>query len=261
MPETQSTDLVVLGGGPGGYAAAFLAADRGIATTLIDASPRPGGTCLYIGCIPSKTLLHAAHLIHAAHDAGDFGLKFAPPEIDLDKLRAKTEKVVDMMTGSLLKGCKDRGINHVVGRGAFVDAHAIQVEKGPTVKFKNCIIAVGSVPARLPAFDIGSKRILDSTSAPAPGKHPQDAARGRRRLHRAGARQRLFRAWQQSHRRRDDRRPPARRRCRSGPPAARPAARSIRENLSANQGRQNRGSQGRHQGVLRGRSRRQGSDL
>jgi dihydrolipoamide dehydrogenase len=165
MPETLSTDLVVLGGGPGGYPAAFLAADRGIPTTLIDAMPKPGGTCLYIGCIPSKTLLHAAHVIDAAHDAADFGLKFAKPEIDLDKLRAKSEKVVEMMTNSLLKGCKDRGITHIVGRGNFVDAHTIQVEKGPTVKFKNCVIAVGSVPAKLPAFDIGSKRILDSTSA------------------------------------------------------------------------------------------------
>ena len=75
MPENRNTDLVVLGGGPGGYAAAFLAADRGIATTLIDAMPKPGGTCLYIGCIPSKTLFHAAHVIHAAHEAADFGLK------------------------------------------------------------------------------------------------------------------------------------------------------------------------------------------
>lgn len=165
MAENITTDLVVLGGGPGGYAAAFLAADRGIATTLIDAMPKPGGTCLYIGCIPSKTLLHAAEVIHAAHDAADFGLKFARPDIDLDKLRAKTDKVVEMMTTSLLKGCKDRGITHIVGRGTFTDANTIQVDKGPAVKFKNCIIAVGSVPAKLPAFDIGSKRIMDSTAA------------------------------------------------------------------------------------------------
>jgi dihydrolipoamide dehydrogenase len=165
MPDNTTSDLVVLGGGPGGYAAAFLAADRGLKTTLIDAMPKPGGTCLYIGCIPSKTLLHAAELIHSAHDAADFGIKFAKPEIDLDKLRAKGDKVVDMMTTSLLKGTKDRGINHVVGRGTYVDANTIQVEKGPTVKFKDCIIAVGSIPAKLPTFDIGSKRILDSTSA------------------------------------------------------------------------------------------------
>jgi dihydrolipoamide dehydrogenase len=165
MPDTQSTDLVVLGGGPGGYAAAFLAADRDIQTTLIDALPKPGGTCLHIGCIPSKALLHAAHVIHAASEAADFGLKFGKLEIDLAKLRAKKDKIVEMMTSSLLKGTKDRGITHVVGRGAFVDANTIQVEKGPTVKFQKCIIAVGSVPAKLPMFDIGSKRVLDSTSA------------------------------------------------------------------------------------------------
>src|SRR5438477_8525639 len=102
----QSTDLVVLGGGPGGYAAAFLAADRGVQTTLIDAMPKPGGTCLYIGCIPSKTLLHAAHLIQTAHDAAEFGVKFAKPEVDVNKLRAKGDKIVDMMTGSLLKGVR-----------------------------------------------------------------------------------------------------------------------------------------------------------
>src|SRR5262249_14638930 len=93
------------------------------------------------------------------------GVKFAKPDIDVNKLRAKGDKIVDMMTSSLLKGCKDRGITHVVGRGSFVDANTIQVDKGPTVKFQNCIIAVGSIPASLPIFDIGSKRILDSTSA------------------------------------------------------------------------------------------------
>src|ERR1051325_2609091 len=177
MPDTQTTDLVVLGGGPGGYAAAFLAADRGVATTLIDAAPKPGGTCLHVGCIPSKTLLHVAEIIHAARDAADFGLKFAPPQIDLKQLHAKADKVVDLMSSSLLDGCKKRGITHVVGRGTFVDANTIQVsppspsgrgaggEGGASVKFKHCILAVGSIPAKLPAFDIGSKRILDSTAA------------------------------------------------------------------------------------------------
>ena len=165
MSDTQTTDLVVLGGGPGGYAAAFLAADRGIATTLIDAMPKPGGTCLFVGCIPSKTLLHVAHLIGAARDAAEFGLTFAKPEIDLAKLRAKGNKIVDMMSSSLAKGCKDRGVKHIVGHGVFVDANTIRVDNGPTVKFQKCIIAAGSIPATLPLFDIGSKRILDSTAA------------------------------------------------------------------------------------------------
>src|SRR5579862_7086360 len=97
MPDTQTTDLLVLGGGPGGYTAAFLAADRGVATTLIDAMPKPGGTCLFVGCIPSKTLLHVANLIGAARDAADFGLTFGKPDIDLAKLRAKGNKIVDIM--------------------------------------------------------------------------------------------------------------------------------------------------------------------
>ncbi|MSQ93309.1 MAG: dihydrolipoyl dehydrogenase [Gemmataceae bacterium] len=165
MPDTQATDLVVLGGGPGGYAAAFLAADRGVQTTLIDATAKPGGTCLHVGCIPSKTLLHVAHVIYAAHDAAEFGLRFAALDIDLNKLRAKGNKIVETMTGSLMKGCKDRGITHLVGHGRFIDAHTIQVDGGPTVTFQRCIIAVGSIPATLPMFDIGSKRILDSTGA------------------------------------------------------------------------------------------------
>src|SRR5262245_40789357 len=115
MANNQATDLLVLGGGPGGYAAAFLAADRGVQTTLVDAGQKPGGTCLHVGCIPSKTLLHVAHMIHAAREAAEFGLKFAAPDIDLKQLRAKGNKIVDTMAGSLLKGCKDRRITHVVG--------------------------------------------------------------------------------------------------------------------------------------------------
>ncbi len=165
MPETHNTDLVVLGGGPGGYAAAFLAADRGVQTTLIDAAPKPGGTCLHVGCIPSKTLLHVAEVVHAARDAAEFGLKYAPPEIDLAKLRAKGNKIIDTMANSLIDGCKKRGVTHVAGRGAFVDRYTIQVEGRSEVKFKQCILALGSIPAMLPMFDIKSKRVMDSTAA------------------------------------------------------------------------------------------------
>src|SRR6478752_1255017 len=104
MADPHSTDLLVLGGGPGGYAAAFLAADRGVQTTLIDAAPKPGGTCLHVGCIPSKTLLHVADVLHAAKDAADFGVTFAKPEIDLGKLRAKGSKIIDTMANSLIDG-------------------------------------------------------------------------------------------------------------------------------------------------------------
>lgn len=164
MP-TIDTDLLVLGGGPGGYSAAFLAADRDIKTVLVDAIPKPGGTCLHMGCIPSKALLHAAHVIHGAHDAAQFGIKFAPPEIDINVLRAKKDKIIDTMASHLLELCKKRGITHVAGRGTFLDANTVQVDNDTTIKFQRCIIATGSVPAKIPTFEIGSPRVLDSTSA------------------------------------------------------------------------------------------------
>jgi dihydrolipoamide dehydrogenase len=166
MPDTQQTDLVVLGGGPGGYAAAFLAADKGIPTTLIDAAPKPGGTCLHVGCIPSKTLLHVANVIHESQRAADFGLKFAKPEIDLAKLRARGDKIIDINASHLLDLCKKRGVTHIASRGVFTDANTIQVEKGQAIRFKNAIIATGSVPVRPAAFfDLEGPRILDSTAA------------------------------------------------------------------------------------------------
>src|SRR5262249_59824402 len=101
MADLVQSDLVVLGAGPGGYAAAFLAADKGMNVTLIDAASRPGGVCLHHGCIPSKALLHAAHLITAAHDAEAWGLKFPPAEINLDTLRVKKDKIVETMAKHL----------------------------------------------------------------------------------------------------------------------------------------------------------------
>jgi dihydrolipoamide dehydrogenase len=165
MPEIHNTDVVVLGGGPGGYAAAFLAADRGMPTTLIDARPKPGGSCLHVGCIPSKALLHAAHVIHSAHDAAAFGIKFTSPQIDLATLRGKKDKIVDMQASHLLELCKRRGVTYIQGRGVFSDGNTIEVDNGTQVKFKHAVIATGSVPARLPTFDIKSNRIVDSTGA------------------------------------------------------------------------------------------------
>src|SRR5580704_10470781 len=101
MPDTIDTQLVVLGGGPGGYAAAFLAADKGQKVTLIDARNRPGGTCLHVGCIPSKALLHPAKLITEARDAAHFGVTFGEPESDLNAGRAAAPKIVDKMSGNL----------------------------------------------------------------------------------------------------------------------------------------------------------------
>lgn len=165
MPDTIQTDLVVLGGGPGGYAAAFLAADRGVKTTMIDAAPKPGGTCLHVGCIPSKALLHVANVIHSAHDVAQFGIQYAAPKIDLPAFRAKQFKIVDTMASHLLELCKRREVKHVAGRGTFLDANTIQVDNGAQVKFQHAIIATGSTPAKIPAFDIGSPHIWDSTAA------------------------------------------------------------------------------------------------
>jgi len=165
MADTQQTDLVVLGGGPGGYAAAFLGADRGLQVTLIDAAPKPGGVCLHCGCIPSKALLHAAHVITDTREAESWGLKFAAPKIDLDALRARKDKIVDTMATHLVELCKRRKVTWISGRGTFVDSQSIQVEKGPKVAFKNCIIATGSAPTRIPSLSLDSPRLLDSTSA------------------------------------------------------------------------------------------------
>ena len=165
MAETITTNLVVLGGGPGGYAAAFLAADRGVATTLIDAAPKPGGTCLHVGCIPSKALLHVANVIHSAHDVAQFGVQYAEPKIDLPNFRAKQFKIVDTMASHLLELCKRRDVRHIGSRGTFVDANTIQVDNGPQVRFEHTIIATGSSPTKIPALDIGSPHIWDSTAA------------------------------------------------------------------------------------------------
>src|SRR5947209_2965105 len=141
MPEAKDTDLVVLGAGPGGYPAAFLAADKGMKVTLIDARERLGGVCLNVGCIPSKALLHVAKLVTDARDAAHFGVQFAAPKIDVAAVRAHEQKVVETLTGNLGRLNKARKIEHVVGRGRFADCQTVQVEGGASYRFKNCIIA------------------------------------------------------------------------------------------------------------------------
>src|SRR5581483_7105706 len=162
MAEVIDTQLAVLGGGPGGYAAAFLAADKGLKVTLIDARNRPGGTCLHVGCIPSKALLHTAKLITEARDAAHFGVKFGEPQIDINAVRGAWQKIVDKMSGSLASLAKARKVNYIEGRGKFLDANTIEVN-GHHVKFQNCIIATGSVPAKPAMFNL--PRVMDSTGA------------------------------------------------------------------------------------------------
>ncbi|MBI3408990.1 MAG: dihydrolipoyl dehydrogenase [Planctomycetes bacterium] len=165
MADKIDVDVVVLGAGPGGYAAAFLAADRGMQVALVDLGAKPGGTCLHVGCIPSKALLHAAHVVAAAHDAAAFGINFPAPKIDVNTLRAKKEKIIDAHASHLLELCKKRNVTYISGRGVFTGPQALQVENGPLVTFKHAIIATGSSPTRLSNLNLESPRVLDSTSA------------------------------------------------------------------------------------------------
>lgn len=160
--------LAVLGGGPGGYAAAFLAADLGLSVTLIDDAPNPGGVCLYRGCIPSKALLHLAKVIGDAREAEAWGVRFGAPKIDPAAVRAWKGSVVDRLTGGLGSLAKQRKVTLVQGRGRFVSSGEIAVSTAggeQRVAFDHAIIATGSRPAAPPALAIDSGRVLDSTSA------------------------------------------------------------------------------------------------
>ncbi|HCY75928.1 MAG TPA: dihydrolipoyl dehydrogenase [Ignavibacteriales bacterium] len=162
-------NLVVIGGGPGGYAAAFLAADLGMNVTLVDLDKNPGGVCLYRGCIPSKALLHVAKLINEAEEAKNWGIEFGAPKIDINKLRDFKNRVVEKLTSGLGQISKQRKINFIQGRASFINSSTLKIEKvdGQTVEhsFDKAIIATGSVITTIPALDIKSKRLLNSTSA------------------------------------------------------------------------------------------------
>ncbi len=164
----ERTRLAVLGGGPGGYAAAFMGADLGLDVTLIDDAPHPGGVCLYRGCIPSKALLHVAKLLHEAEAAAEWGVRFRKPKIDLDKMRSWKEGVVGKMTAGLGTLSKQRKVNYVQGRGRFSGEGTLLVSGADgrqSVSFDRAIIATGSRPARIPALWLDSERMMDSTSA------------------------------------------------------------------------------------------------
>jgi len=165
MPDTLETDLVVLGAGPGGYAAAFLAADKGRKVTLIDPTDRPGGTCLHVGCIPSKALLHAAKLITDARDAAHLGITFGEPKIDLNLVRKHRFGVTDRLSNNLVQISKARKVDYVIARGKFVDGQTIETENGNRYRFQHCIVATGSTPARPGPLALNSPRVWDSTGA------------------------------------------------------------------------------------------------
>ena len=169
MTQTSDLRVAVVGGGPGGYAAAFLAADLGMKVSLIDPELNPGGVCLYRGCIPSKALLHVAKLIEESHQAKNWGIEFADPKIDLAKLRTWKENVVKKLTGGLGQLSKQRSVQYVQGRAAFENSNTLKVTKTKggeeSLTFDRIILATGSRPAVIPSLKLDSPRMLDSTGA------------------------------------------------------------------------------------------------
>jgi dihydrolipoamide dehydrogenase len=166
----MSTQVVVIGGGPGGYAAAFYAADLGMQVTLVDPALNPGGVCLYRGCIPSKALLHVADVLNEARHAEAWGVAFGAPKIDVNRLRAFKSKVVDQLTGGLGQLSKQRKITYIQGTAAFRDARTLDITRDgqsapETLAFEHAIIATGSRPATVPGLSIDSPRVMDSTGA------------------------------------------------------------------------------------------------
>ena len=165
----QSTQLAVIGAGPGGYAAAFLAADLGLQVTLIDPEANPGGVCLYRGCIPSKTLLHAAQVVQEARNGDQWGLMFKDLSVDVDLLRQKKDAVVTQFTEGLGQLVKRRKIEHIRGHAVFADEKTLTVEDldGRThrLAFEQAIIATGSRAVTLPLFADAGDQVLDATAA------------------------------------------------------------------------------------------------
>ena len=168
----METQLVVLGGGPGGYTAAFMAADLGMQVTLVEAAPRLGGTCLLEGCIPSKALLHVARVVSETREMDDWGVKFKPPSIDVAAMRARKDKVIGGLSAGLTQLAKRRKVTVIHARASFVDSQTLKLEGGDPktysddkLKFEHCILASGSIPAIPGAFRNKGDRVMDSSGA------------------------------------------------------------------------------------------------
>jgi len=164
----ETTQLVVLGAGPGGYAAAFYAADLGMQVTLVDEEKNPGGVCLYRGCIPSKALLHVAKVIDESRHASAWGVTFGEPKIDVDKLRAFKQAVVDKLTSGVGQVGRMRKVKFVQGKATLTGPTSMTIAgaNGDTeLQFEHCILATGSSPTRIPALALDNPRMMDSTSA------------------------------------------------------------------------------------------------
>ncbi len=166
---STKTQLLVIGGGPGGYTAAFHAADKGLQVTLVDIRKNPGGVCTWVGCIPSKALLHISKLIHEAAEAKKWGIDFGTPKIDINKLRDYKNNVVNKLTGGLGQLAKMRKVNFIEGKASFVNSSSVIVEKtgggSEEIIFDSCIIATGSIPTKVPGLSIDSPNVIDSTGA------------------------------------------------------------------------------------------------
>src|SRR5204862_1561511 len=169
MSESANIDLAVIGAGPGGDAAAFLAADLGMTVTLIDPEVNPGGVCLYRGCIPSKALLHVAKLLEESHQAKGWGIEFPAPKIDLVRLRSWKENVVKKLTGGLGVLSKQRKVKYVQGRATFENSTTLRITKTDgseeSLSFDRIVIATGSRPTAVPTLKLDTPRMMDSTGA------------------------------------------------------------------------------------------------
>src|SRR5260370_3523153 len=169
MPENANPNIAVVGGGPGGYAAAFLAADLGMKVTLIDREANPGGVCLYRGCSPSNALLHVAKVIEESRHAKNWGIEFGEPRIDLARLRSFKEGVVNKLTGGLGQISKLRKVRYLRGDASFENSNMVRVAKPgggeETLSFDRIICATGTRPAVIPGFKSVTPRTLDTTRA------------------------------------------------------------------------------------------------
>ncbi len=167
---TQDTELLVVGGGPGGYVAAFRAADLGLDVTMVNLAERPGGVCLYRGCIPTKALLYLTHVINDAREAKSIGVTFDEPEIELDEVREWKNGVIDRLTKGLMLLTEKRGIQYIRGRAIFESSDTVRLEDSESeisrLKFKHAILATGSRPIALPGVEFkDGGRIMSSTQA------------------------------------------------------------------------------------------------
>jgi dihydrolipoamide dehydrogenase len=164
----REVDVAVVGGGPGGYSAAFRAAELGLDAVVVDAAARLGGVCLYEGCIPSKALLHVASLIADAERAAELGVEFGAPRISLDLVRKwKDERVVGKLARGLAAVARSKGVEVIPGRAVFEGSRALRVagDAPQTIHFKHAVVATGSAPGRLPGAALASDRLMDSTGA------------------------------------------------------------------------------------------------